>query len=540
MAGIKRGVIGGSRIRLRLASDDRLVASIRGGEPAAFEALYDRHAAELLSFCLYMLGSHHDAEDAVQASFASAYRALRVDDRSVKLRPWLFTIARNECVSLLRKRRPTAELNGEPALTGDPVRRLELRDEIQAMLQDMRALPEHERAALVLAEVHGLSQRDIGSVLDVRPEQVKAYVYQARSNLISEKRARETDCMDIREELANARGAALLRGRLRRHVRSCEGCRMYADGVARQHRQLVLLFPAAPAFALKYGALEQALGIVAADPATAVGGATVSMSAAGAAAEIAGGGVKALVAKLAIGAATVGVSASVGMSVLNNGRSASDRQQASAATATARSPRRLGAVGAGARGARGASRDVQPEQTGRDVGPGGRGGGIPSPGGSYASRSGRRRSVPSTVAPGGAGAQPQEGSLSGPPSTSSPSPTSAEHGSSGSSAEKSAERQREHEAKARLHEEENVQEREEDKAESEERKAENKKHSPPSEAEKLKKREEKAHEPVEPVEPVGVSRSPKTPEERQQKREQHQRKREERERKREAAEAAGE
>ena len=121
MATRNRLITAGSRVRLRLASDDRLVAFVRRGDRTAFEALYERHSGELLSFCIYMLGSRHDAEDAVQATFMSAYRALRADERPVTLRPWLFTIARNESLSILRKRRPTVELNGEPALGGDPV-----------------------------------------------------------------------------------------------------------------------------------------------------------------------------------------------------------------------------------------------------------------------------------------------------------------------------------------------------------------------------------------------------------------------------------
>ncbi len=312
-----RLVTAGSRVRLRLASDDRLVASVRRGDTVAFEAIYERHAGELLSFCVYMLGSRHDAEDAVQATFASAYRALRADRRPVTLRPWLFTIARNDCLSILRGRRPTVELNGEPALGGDPFRELEVREEVRQMFEGLRELPESQRAALVLAELHGLSQAEIGVVLGIRPEQVKAYVYQARSNLISEKRAREADCREIREELATARGGALLRGRLRRHVRSCAECRVYADGVARQRRQLGALLPLTPSLVLRYRALEEALAGGAVDPATYAGGAAIGGSVAGAAVEVAGGGVKALAVKVAAGMACLGGCAGVGASVIS-------------------------------------------------------------------------------------------------------------------------------------------------------------------------------------------------------------------------------
>jgi len=306
-----------SRVRLRLAGDERLVASVRRGDAAAFEAMYDRHSAELLSFCVYMLGSRHDAEDAVQATFASAYRALHADRRAVNLRAWLFTIARNDCLNILRRRRTWVELDGEPAADGDPLRELELREEVRQMIAGLRELPESQRASLVLAELHGFSQAEIGSVLGVRAEQVKAFICQARSNLISERSARETDCCEIREELSDARGAALLRGRLRRHLRSCDDCRTYADGVARQRRTLGAVLPLAPSLLLKYWALEEALGSGAvADPGAYVGGAAVGGSVAGAAAEVAGGGFKALILKLATGVAFLGAGAGAGASML--------------------------------------------------------------------------------------------------------------------------------------------------------------------------------------------------------------------------------
>jgi hypothetical protein len=53
-----RGAVGraGLRARVRFATDDRLVAFVRRGDPTAFEIIYDRHSRELLSFCRYMLG----------------------------------------------------------------------------------------------------------------------------------------------------------------------------------------------------------------------------------------------------------------------------------------------------------------------------------------------------------------------------------------------------------------------------------------------------------------------------------------------------
>jgi RNA polymerase sigma factor (sigma-70 family) len=86
-------------------ADEQLVARVRTGDEAAFEAIYDRYHVSLLAFCRHMLGTREEAEDALQHVFVAAYRALRADDTEVCLRPWLYTIARNRCLSVLRARR---------------------------------------------------------------------------------------------------------------------------------------------------------------------------------------------------------------------------------------------------------------------------------------------------------------------------------------------------------------------------------------------------------------------------------------------------
>ena len=90
---------------LRLAGDDRLVALLRSGHDAAFEVIYDRYHRPLLSFCRHMLGHPEEAADAVQQTFISAYSELTRSEKPIALRAWLFTIARNRCLSMLRARR---------------------------------------------------------------------------------------------------------------------------------------------------------------------------------------------------------------------------------------------------------------------------------------------------------------------------------------------------------------------------------------------------------------------------------------------------
>src|SRR5919106_4887186 len=100
-----------SRRLLALAGDERLVDQVRRGNEAAFEVIFERHGPAILAFCRHMPGSREEAEDAVQHTFAAAFRDLeRGGEREIALKAWLFAIARNRCLSVLRARRevPTA------------------------------------------------------------------------------------------------------------------------------------------------------------------------------------------------------------------------------------------------------------------------------------------------------------------------------------------------------------------------------------------------------------------------------------------------
>jgi len=295
------------RVRLGRLDDARLAALAAQGDERAFEALYDRHHRPLLGFCRHMAGSREEGEDALQQTFLRAHRALLAHGPPDEVKPWLFAIARNRCLSLLAARRADAVVGEEiePATEGFGAV-VERRADLRALLADVRRLPEDQRSALVLAELADLSHAEIATVIGVPPARVKALVHQARSRLIAERDARETPCEHVREQLATARGGALRRGPLRRHLGGCEPCRAYRDEVARQRAALGLALPVLPSAGLKdaiFGALTGGGG--AAGTTAAAGGA-----AAGAGALSGGGSVglvaKGLGAKLAIGAALAG------------------------------------------------------------------------------------------------------------------------------------------------------------------------------------------------------------------------------------------
>lgn len=304
-----------------------LVARLRAGDPTAFEVLYERHVPGLLSFCRHMLGDPEEAEDAVQQAFASAHADLRRSQREINFKPWLYTIARNRCVSALRARRDQSVADPEISTAGLS-EQVERRADLHEMLSDIHDLPGDQRAALVLTELDDLSQADVAEVLGCGVSNVKGLVFRARAGLAERREAREAPCTEIRAELASARRGGLRRGRLRHHVRACAGCAAYLEDVRRQRRLMAVLLPVVPSLGLKDAVLA----------ATGLGGG----GAAGGLGATAGGaalfGTGSTVAKLAVVGALAGGVGVMGPPVIDSATDGDDAPPAAAKPA-AKSPR---------------------------------------------------------------------------------------------------------------------------------------------------------------------------------------------------------
>lgn len=328
---------------LRLVSDERLVTLAGAGDEIAFEAIYDRHHRQILAFSRHMLGSREEAEDAVQHTFIAAHRALTTAEQPNALRLWLFAIARNRCLSMLRARRHQVPLDDiEPATEGLSAT-VERREDLRQLLADLGRLPEEQRAALLLSELAAFDHEGIAEVLGCRREKVKALVYQARSSLTAARDARATPCQDIREQLATATGAALRRGPLRRHLSDCAGCRAFQDEIKLQRKLFAIALPVVPTAALKASVLGAIMGNgtgggSAGGAAAAAHVACASCTGAGGAT---GGGVGAF---MATGAAKVAATLVIGSAVAGGGaavtleRSHDDRPVAAEQHGTASIP----------------------------------------------------------------------------------------------------------------------------------------------------------------------------------------------------------
>ncbi|MEX0993176.1 MAG: RNA polymerase sigma factor [Solirubrobacterales bacterium] len=301
-----------------LASDERLIARVRRGDEAAFTVIYKRYQPRLLSFCRHMLSSQAEAEDAVQQTFVNAYRDISGSDKQLQLRPWLYRIARNQCLTMLRARKQTVELSGqEPSLAGLS-QQVQERGDLRSMLADLAALPYEQREALVLVELHDNSHSEVADVLGCDREKVKSLVFQARSSLMKSRQSRDVSCTEIQQQLSVLRGGALRRTVIRRHLEHCEGCRAFRSEVKRQRAAMAAVLPVVPAVTLKFGAASAlAAGkaaVASAGAGAAAGGSSGAAAVAGTAAAtsasagtgaVGGGFASSVAAKLGISAAAV-------------------------------------------------------------------------------------------------------------------------------------------------------------------------------------------------------------------------------------------
>ena len=103
---------------LRLRSDDALVTRFRAGDADAYAAIVTRYRERLIAYARRVLNGSDEAEDVIQDVFLRAHRALLADDRAMTLKPWLYRIAHNRCMDVLRAARAAARRTVRGARVG--------------------------------------------------------------------------------------------------------------------------------------------------------------------------------------------------------------------------------------------------------------------------------------------------------------------------------------------------------------------------------------------------------------------------------------
>jgi RNA polymerase sigma factor (sigma-70 family) len=167
---------------LRTQSDRRLVGLVREGYESAFEEIVRRYGRALGRYAAAIVGNR--AEDVTQDAFSKALVALRRDEAEIELRPWLYRIVRNTALNDLRDRPAAAAELAEAIATGaSPDEAIEQREELTELMKRLRALPEAQRAAIVMRELEGLGHEEIAAALGMSGGAARQAIYRARRAL---------------------------------------------------------------------------------------------------------------------------------------------------------------------------------------------------------------------------------------------------------------------------------------------------------------------------------------------------------------------
>ncbi len=243
----------------RLLSDAVIARRAAGGNQRAFASIFERYHQELYRYCAALLGNAEDAQDAVQNTMLKVLRALPGDQRDLKLKPWLYRIAHNEAIDMIRTRRHAEAIDAEVlAAAGGPAEEAEARARLQQLVSDIGELPTRQRGALVMREMSGLSYTQIGEALQTSSAAARQTIYEARLSLRQISEGREMPCQEVMRAISDHDGRVLRRRDIRAHLHRCESCNAFRGEISERRREFASLAPL-PA-AASAGILQSLLG----------------------------------------------------------------------------------------------------------------------------------------------------------------------------------------------------------------------------------------------------------------------------------------
>lgn len=188
-------------------SDRRILARVVAGDVESFGVLVQRHEKRLIGLCERMLQNTDDAREAAQEVFLKAFRKAGTYRPKGQVYTWLYRIAANHCLNLLRRRRLARFLSfgdvGRPTGAGEEGAAFDPEDpgpDAEERLAAVRrwrrtkrligTLPVAQRSVLILAKFEGLSYREIAEVLEITEGAVESRLFRAMQRL---RKAQETD-----------------------------------------------------------------------------------------------------------------------------------------------------------------------------------------------------------------------------------------------------------------------------------------------------------------------------------------------------------
>ncbi len=173
-----------------LAAEAALIRRIAGGETQRYSVLVERYQRRLYWSCMRLVGDADEAEDVVQEAFVSAFEHLQDYDPAYRFYTWLYRIARNRCLNVIRRRKlwgmvTLSDPEHAPALASGERSDRELEDrELAAALAGCRGiLPADQREVFDLRHAEGFSYREIAAAMGIPEGTVMSRLARARERM---------------------------------------------------------------------------------------------------------------------------------------------------------------------------------------------------------------------------------------------------------------------------------------------------------------------------------------------------------------------
>jgi RNA polymerase sigma-70 factor (ECF subfamily) len=166
-------------------TDDQAIARVLDGDTESFRTLVERYERPLFGLIRNLIDDHHECEDIAQATLLAAYARLASYDRNrAAFVTWLLTIARNKCLSVLKKKRPVAVDVLPEVRRADADRQRRAESDVFLCLDGALArLPLPQKTAFVLAEIEGFSYVEVARIEQLQLGTVKSRINRARASL---------------------------------------------------------------------------------------------------------------------------------------------------------------------------------------------------------------------------------------------------------------------------------------------------------------------------------------------------------------------
>ncbi|MBM4160655.1 MAG: RNA polymerase sigma factor [Ignavibacteria bacterium] len=167
-------------------TDGELFEQLRRGSSGAFTQLYHRYKHKLYAYCYRMVGNAESTEDVVQETFLKIHRGIQSVKQPQHFRTWIFSVARNEALTHLRRTRHLEDLEGEAETVwdhNDPLEQLAERETTEFIQHYLGLLQPYYRELLVLREYEQLSYAEIAEITGITENAVKSALFKARKAL---------------------------------------------------------------------------------------------------------------------------------------------------------------------------------------------------------------------------------------------------------------------------------------------------------------------------------------------------------------------